>query len=602
MPLSVEFLKANPFLVLDTKFFGQEFKDRLLASFENLDEQTDGLLINSENFQALSLIEHSYRERIQGIYIDPPYNTGPSEIVYKNDYKDSSWLSLMRDRLVKSFQLITSEAAAAIAIDDYAMVQLCEMCDETFPAYDRNLVIVNHHPQGSGGKNISRTHEYMIYLIPGGLDLIRGKEKEAGVEFRSFMLSGPGDNKSRAGRPNSFYALVVDPQRKKVIRLEPPPKIGEAYTTEYTPEGYKRLYPKGSSGREQVWCRSYESGLSALERGEIVVSDNLSIKFAVNTTGKRSILFSNWVNSRYNAGPHGTKLISDILGNSELFSYPKSIHLVQDAVDAMTWQFEDPTVLDYFAGSGTTAHAVINLNRADGGKRKYIVVEMGNYFDTVLKPRVQKVVYSKDWRDGKPVSREGSSHLFKYIRLESYEDSLNNIELKRTEEQAALFEMHREFREDYVLRYMLDVEARGSASLLNVEEFADPFNYQLNVATGASAGETRLVAVDLVETFNYLLGLSVRRVEAVCGFRVVKGTNPEGEKVLVIWRNTREKSNDDLDRFFSEQGYNTRSREFDIIYTNGDNNLENLRRPDETWKVRLIEEAFHRLMFDVQDA
>jgi adenine-specific DNA-methyltransferase len=114
-------------------------------------------------------------------------------------------------------------------------------------------------------------------------------------------------------------------------------------------------------------------------------------------------------------------------------------------------------------------------------------------------------------------------------------------------------------------------------------------------------GETRPVAVDLVETFNYLLGLRVRRVETVRAFRVVRGTNPEGEKVLVIWRNTREKSNGDLDQFFSEQGYNTRDREFDIIYTNGDNNLENLRRPDETWKVRLIEESFQRLMFDVQD-
>ncbi|MDQ3816078.1 MAG: site-specific DNA-methyltransferase [Acidobacteriota bacterium] len=600
-PLTIEFLKANQFLVLDTIFFGQGFKEKLLASFENLDGQTDGLLINSDNFQALGLLENRYRGQIDSIYIDPPYNTGPSEIVYKNDYKDSSWLSLMRDRLVKSFDLITSDAAVAIAIDDYAMVQLCELCDETFPNYDRNLVIVNHHPQGSGGKNISRTHEYMIYLIPAGLDLIRGKEKESGIELRSFMLSGPGDNKSRAGRPNSFYALVVDTKSRKIVRLEPPPKIGQAYPTEDTAEGYKRIYPIGNGGREQVWCRSYESGIAALEKGEIILSDNLSIKFAVDTTGKRSILFSNWVNSKYNAGPHGTKLVSDILGDSELFSYPKSIHLVQDAIDAMMWQVEDPTILDYFAGSGTTAHAVINLNRADNAKRRYVIVEMGNYFDTVTKPRIQKVIYSKDWSEGKPVSRIGSSHLFKYIRLESYEDALVNLELKRTEEQTSLLEAHDEFREDYMLRYMLDVEARGSASLLNVENFADPFSYQINVAAGANVGETRRVAIDLVETFNYLLGLRVRHVNTIRGFRVVEGTNPSGEKVLVIWRNTHEKSNDDLDHFFQKQGYNTRDMEFDLIYANGDNNLENLRHADETWKVRLIEEEFQRLMFDVRD-
>ena len=83
--------------------------------------------------------------------------------------------------------------------------------------------------------------------------------------------------------------------------------------------------------------------------------------------------------------------------------------------------------LDYFAGSGTTGHAVVNLNREDGGKRKYIMVEMGNYFDDVTRPRMQKVVYSKDWKDGKPTSRDGISHAFKYIRLESYEDTLNNL-------------------------------------------------------------------------------------------------------------------------------------------------------------------------------
>jgi adenine-specific DNA-methyltransferase len=308
-----------------------------------------------------------------------------------------------------------------------------------------------------------------------------------------------------------------------------------------------------------------------------------------------------WLGKKFNATSYGTNLLTDMFGKSGLFSYPKSLHTVSTAIDTVTFDADRALVLDFFAGSGTTAHAVIDLNREKGNRLKYIIVEMGAYFDVVTKPRTQKAIHSKDWRDGKPVSREGSSHLFKYIRLESYEDALNNIGMRRDVEQASLLEAHEEFREDYMLRYMLDVEARGSASLLNVESFADPFNYQLNVATGASVGETRPVAVDLVETFNYLLGLHVRCVETIYGFRVVKGTNPEGERVLVIWRNTREKSNDDLDEFFRQQGYNTRDREFDIVYTNGDNNLENLRRPDETWKVRLIEESFQRLMFDVQD-
>lgn len=292
-------------------------------------------------------------------------------------------------------------------------------------------------------------------------------------------------------------------------------------------------------------------------------------------------------------------VLESLFGSREIFKNPKPVDLIGQLISFVTDQ--GSTILDFFAGSGTTAHSVLDLNREDNGRRKYLLVDSGEYFDTVLKSRIQKVIYSKDWRGGRPISREGSSHLFKYICLESYEDALNNIELKRTEEQASLLEAHDEFREDYLLQYMLDVEARGSTSLLNIEKFADPFNYQLNVATGASVGETRPVTVDLVETFNYLLGLRIKNIDTIGGFRVVEGTNPEGEKVLVIWRNTREKSNDNLDQFFQKQGYNTRDRKFDLIYTNGDNNLENLKRVDETWKVRLIEEEFQRLMFDVRD-
>jgi len=296
--------------------------------------------------------------------------------------------------------------------------------------------------------------------------------------------------------------------------------------------------------------------------------------------------------------------------------------------------------LDYFAGSGTTAHAVINLNREDQGRRKYVLIEMEDYFDTVLKPRIQKVIYGKYWKEGKPVpvptitvkqeppkvvegegmfritaqppaiSKNpefdstnlfgGSSHMFKYIRLESYEDALNNLELKRTPGQTSLLDQNPEVREEYMLSYMLDVESRGSVSLLNVRLFEAPFSYKLKVATG-SVGETKLVNVDLVETFNYLLGLTVKHIDVIRGFRVVEGRSPAGEKVLVIWRNTKEKSNKALDDFFLKQKYNTRDSEFDLIYVNGDNNLENLRREDETWKVRLIEDEFHRLMFDVKD-
>jgi adenine-specific DNA-methyltransferase len=147
---------------------------------------------------------------------------------------------------------------------------------------------------------------------------------------------------------------------------------------------------------------------------------------------------------------------------------------------------------------------------------------------------------------------------------------------------------------------MLDLEASGSQSLLNLDAFRNPFEYELKVSTGI-VGETKTVNVDLVETFNYLIGLRVKHIDMIRGVRVVEGTSPGGERVLILWRDVDETNNDALDEWFRRQGYNTRDLEYDLIYVNGDNNLENLRRVDQTWKVRLIEADFHRLMFDVQD-
>ena len=491
----------------------------------------------------------------------------------------------------------------SVAIDDYELANLSKVIQQALPHYEIQRVIVNHYPgSGTGRSNVSRTHEYNLFVLPAGADVLRGKEREEGLRERNFRRSGTGDNNYRIGRPNSFFAILVDPTTYQIKGLEPPPTIDKKdYPRERTKDGWLRIYPFGEDGSERVWSLSYEGAAQALSDGLLICTKNMVINRLYKDEKARNLLQSVWLGKKFNATSYGTNLLTDMFGTSGLFSYPKSLYTVSTAIDTVTFDAERALVLDFFAGSGTTGHAVIDLNREKGNRLKYVIVEMGEYFDVVTKPRIQKAIYSKDWSGGKPISREGSSHLFKYICLESYEDALNNIELKRTEEQASLLEVHDEFREDYMLRYMLDVEARGSASLLNIETFVDPFNYQLNVATGASVGETRPVTIDLIETFNYLLGLRVKQVDAIRGFRVIEGTNPEGEKALVIWRNTREKSNDDLDQFFQKQGYNTRDRKFDLIYTNGDSNLENLKRDNETWKVRLIEEEFQRLMFDVQD-
>ncbi len=584
------FLRTHPTLVVDTRHFDQPFVDRLLGSFDDLDEVTDGLLVHSENWQALNLLGEGYREQINCVYIDPPYNAASSEIVYKNSYKHSSWLTLIENRITRSLPLLNPGDCFAIAIDDYEMARLCELTDYLFGGFDRQMIVVNHHPQGGMSDNVSRTHEYMLVMTPEDSDVLFGKRKPDGFEFRSFMLSGPGANKSRSGRWRSFYAFLIDEKKSRIAGIEPPPPLGESYPTTNTSQGYVRRYPLSSSGEEKVWCRSFDSAVKALPKGEIVLSDSGVLKLVVNTTGKRSNLMSNWTDSKYNAGPHGTALLAEILGYRDLFSYPKSIYTVMDALEAMTWHHSEPVVLDYFAGSGTTSHAIINLNREDGGRRHFILVEMADYFDTVLLPRIKKVTYTPEWRDGKPKrmvtaeEAERGPRIVKVIRLESYEDSLNNIAFDAAAGQSAM-----QFEDDlYLLRYMLKWEARRSETLLDVEKLASPFRYTLHLHAG---GQTGVKPVDIPETFNYLLGLHVqtRRTHDDDGRRylVYRGAI-DGRQVAVIWRETEGWGQADYERDRQFVAEHKLVEGADEVFVNGDSLIPGARALEPLFKARMF--------------
>ena len=145
---------------------------------------------------------------------------------------------------------------------------------------------------------------------------------------------------------------------------------------------------------------------------------------------------------------------------------------------------------------------------------------MGNYFDSVTLPRVKKAVYSSDWKSGKPQSRNtGASHMFKYMKLESYEDALSNITLD--EQKHTLISM---FGEEYLINYMLDIESEGS--LLDIDAFTSPFDYKLKVTEN---NETKKRNVDLIETFNYLIGLTVNTASTTVYFNAEKDDNGEYE-------------------------------------------------------------------------
>ena len=303
-----------------------------------------------------------------------------------------------------------------------------------------------------------------------------------------------------------------------------------------------------------------------------------------------------WGDSKYASSNHGAKVLKDLFVDNPL-DFPKSVALVEDCIRASGGGEQGAQIVDYFAGSGTTGHAVINLNRKDNGKRRYVLVEMAEHFDTVLLPRMKKVVYSSDWKDGKPVSREGVSQFFKYVRLESYEDTLDSLEVTPPDSaQQDLLAGNPTLAEDYRLRYALGEETAGSACLLG-KDFTDPFAYTLSVVRD---GTRREVPVDLPETFNYLLGLRVESRWRIDGVLTITGINAEGRQCLILWRNLNETNNAALEQWFTSH-----RAEFaeppDAIYTNGDHTLNALKHPNETWTAKAIEPIFREMMFEETD-
>lgn len=627
-PLTVEFLEQNPYLVLDTAFFPQEFKEHLVDSVDNLDENLDGLLIHSENFQALNLLQERYREQVKCIYIDPPYNTNEESFNYKNNYKHSSWACMMFDRIDFGRQILSYNGVACNAIDDTESAVLKNLLDEIYGSDNRAATLaIQVNPAGQNLKPNAPalSHDYChVYAKDiSKMELIlrqltdEEKKQYSENDGNGFYLwdnlRRRGGNSRPEDRNNQWYPLFVDVSQKKVS-LDPFP-------------GSKEIWPIDPKGEKRIWRVDPKGAKRDISSGDISVTIKNGrieiIKKSWMPNGKKPKTL--WAESKYSATTHGTKLLIELLKDNR-FSYPKSIYLVSDTLQY--WMAEEDIVLDYFAGSGTTAHAVINLNREDGGRRKYILVEMGEYFDTVTKPRIQKVIYSLDaddekgWKDGKPVSRKGSSHAFKYLRLESYEDTLNNIEI---EEGTLKFINNPAVKEQYMLHYLLPDETRGSLSLLNIDRLDHPFDYAMNITRRQ---ESRVTAIDLVETFNYLIGLKVERSYALQGFdaefttgeygavtatlksgsnyrfKMVEGTILSGERVLVIWRDlTGDKIKDNavLDAFFQRKKISTTDFEYKKIYVNGDNNLPNLRADEESWKVVLIEEEMKKRMFSTEN-
>lgn len=602
---ALSYLKSNLYLSVDTELYSNRFKEKILSTIDNLDGSLNGILINGDNFQALNLISQRYSGLVDGMYIDPPYNTNASEIVYKNGYKRSSWNSLIYDRLIAAKTLLRPEGIKCVTIDDYAVNELQNICKEVYPEYELRNVIIEYNHRGRVKSNFATTHEYGVWLIPEARDLITRLDEYAEDIQRN--LRRTGNNSLRADSPSMFYGIEVNKKTLEIISVTNAIPFGNDFILSANPET-KIIYPIDSQGNERNWYFGRARVLIESKRGEVwakIINNEIQIHYRLD--GKQKRRKSVWTGKKLDASTHGSELLNSLFKLSQ-FSFPKSIYAVKDSLASMT-KSKDALFLDYFAGSGTTGHAAISLNRDDLGNRKYILVEQGEYFDTVTKPRIQKAVYSADWKDGKATKPEtGISHAFKVVKIESYEDTLNNLQLRLTSKQQDMISsMTQSAQDDYLLRYMLDIESRGS--LLSVEQFNMPFDCKLKVAVD-SAGAYEERPIDLVETFNYLIGLHVEQIDYQLekGFVRITGKLPTGEKTLVLWRDTEKMNYLALSQAIAKLSINPADDEFDIVYINGDHNIPSVFTATEAdggitkkLALRQIEPEFLSRMFAVDN-
>ena len=609
--LDTQFLKSNPHLVLDTKHFDQQFKDKLLGKLSangSLDEQLFGLLIHGDNFQALNLIQSRYQNQIRAIYIDPPYNTDASPIIYKNNYKDSSWLSLMDNRLELSANLLSDSGIICVAIDDEEQSKLKELLDSIF-AKLIGIAPVQSNPAGRKTKGrLAPAHEYAMFYgksetsIPGSLSVTKDKlasyphtdSEGRRYTWTNFIRSGSGQ--LRTDRPKMYFPIYVDVNANK-MRVPPmtwSPEQGEYIVNETPNQDEVEIYPQSTENGtvvEKRWHRGYKRAAAEIDNYRFRKNrEHITIQFKAYMD-ENSLPKTWWKKKKYASATHGAKELKALFGQ-KIFDYPKATKLVVDCIDVASCNDDNAVILDFFAGSGTSAHAVINLNKSDGGKRKFILIEVGHHFDNVVLPRIKKAIYSDEWKNGKPVSRtSGYSSFFQYLVIESYDDTLDSLELKPKSNEL-LTEIPQTLSEDYKLRYSLSTETSRSHCLLG-SHFTDPFNYTLSVIRD---GIRREVTVDLPETFNFLIGLRIHSRQRCNGLLVISGIDSENSSCLILWRNIEQFSNTNLEEWlmhFLEKSKNS----FELIYTNGDNNLNAISQA-YNWTAKTIEPVFREKMFD----
>lgn len=424
--------KRYRFLPIDTKYF-KDLELEILSLFDNLDDSLDGWLIKSENYQALNTILPKFHGKIQCIHIDPPYNTYTSGFLYANKFRHSSWLTMMENRLRLGIEMLKPNASFLCHVDENEYERLKIAFDQAGIG-DAGTIIWDKRNPMTASAGIALQHEYIVWrsninqpiymqninirtMLEKSKEIIQkhnGPTSETKKEYANWIRTNPAlsggekayrfiDEKGRVYRSVSLRApeMRTDPKFFKPL-IHP-------ITGKPCP-----IPPNGFS-------RTPETLQEMMTRGEIIFgSDEKTQPNQKRFLTEESEMQLRSVVQDANKG----KADLDNLGLN--FPYCHPVSLYENLIGAAVTDTTSITI-DFFAGSGTAVHAIMNLNSKDNGKRKFIMVEMGDCYNEILIPRIKKLSYSLNWKDGKPQDTNENGGFFKYFELEQYEDTLNKV-------------------------------------------------------------------------------------------------------------------------------------------------------------------------------
>ncbi len=410
---------------------------------------TDNLIIKGNNLLALHTLKKEFAGKVKLIYIDPPYNTGGEANIftYNNTFNHSTWLTFMQNRLSAAKDFLRNDGFIAIAIDHYELGYLIVLADEVFGRENRlGIIAVVNNPMGRNqAKYFSTINDFMLVYAKDAKfakfnnvildeDFLKTFDKEdvfGKYKLQNFVRIGGGDANLRINKPSFWYPIYVSPDLNTITLVKQ--------------ENYLEVYPVTSGGQERTWKLSKKSTEKILHELIAVKTNNKKIsimeKYRVDKGQKVSTI---WSDKKYNANHHGVRLLEKIIG-SKNFSFPKSLFTIIDTIKLLSGT--NDLILDFHAGSGTTGHAVLALNKQDGGKRQFIMIEQLTEHIAICNKRISKVL-----------EQNVSDEAFIYFELKKYNQAFIE-KIEEAENTQALLQLWKQIKDKAFFKYSIDLKA-----------------------------------------------------------------------------------------------------------------------------------------------